>query len=75
MITAKDKALQLINRFNFIVLDTHLGGSIDRVKKCALLTIDEMIRISPHSDILDNQIENFSKEFYIQVKKEIENLK
>jgi hypothetical protein len=40
---SKDKARNIIEKFNLIVLDTALGGSNTRVKKCALICVDEIL--------------------------------
>lgn len=74
MQTSRQKAISLINAYNLVVLDTALGGSNTRVKKCALIAVDELIRIAPWGgdDIID--IDNGSKEFYIKVRKELEKL-
>jgi hypothetical protein len=40
---AKEKARQLIEKYNLVVLDTAVGGSNIRVKQCALIAVDEMI--------------------------------
>jgi len=41
--TPKEKAFQLINKYNLVVLDTALGGSNRRVKQCAIIAVDELI--------------------------------
>ena len=38
---------------------------------CALICIDEMIRIAAWGGDIDNEIEDGSKEFYMKVKKEL----
>ena len=70
----KEKALELIQKYNLVVLDTALGGSNQRVKQCALIAVDELIRVTPWGGDIDNEIEDGSKEFYMKVKQEIEKL-
>jgi hypothetical protein len=72
--TPKEKALELIQKYNLVVLDTALGGSNQRVKQCALIAVDELIRVTPWGGDIDNEIEDGSKEFYMKVKQEIEKL-
>jgi hypothetical protein len=83
--TPKEKARDLINKFNFKVLDTHLGGSNARVIECALLAVDEIIesrKDDPRFD--DTHIGHSSKYFtphpmylkyWKEVKQELLNLK
>ena len=44
-------------------------------KQCALIAVDELIRIAPWGGDIDGEIEDDSKEYYIEVKQEIENYK
>ena len=44
-------------------------------KQCALIAVDELIRIAPWGSDIDGEIEDDSKEYYIEVKQEIENYK
>ena len=62
--TSKQKAIELINRYNLVVLDTALGGSNRRVKQCALIAVDEIL----------NNCYEVMKPFWLEVKKEIESL-
>jgi hypothetical protein len=64
--TAKQKAIELINRYNLVVLDTALGGSNIRVKKCALIAVNEILSVNWQS-----QEDAY---YWYSVKKEIENL-
>jgi len=43
-------------------------------KQCALIAVDELIRVTPWGGDIDNEIEDGSKEFYMKVKQEIEKL-
>jgi hypothetical protein len=67
--TPKQKARNIIEKFNLIVLDTALGGSNTRVKKCALIAVEEIINE-------DNDfIHSFAHLLYWkEVKQEIQNL-
>lgn len=65
--TTREKAYELINKYNSVVLDTALGGSNSRVKKCALIAVDEIINVL-NSDI--NPLVNY----WYKVKEEIEKL-
>ena len=65
----KEKARQLIEKYNLVVLDTALGGSNTRVKKCALIAVDEVL------DYLNKiMIPNPFGQYWNEVKKEIENI-
>ena len=66
---SKIKARNLIEKFNLIVLDTALGGSNTRVKKCALICVDEIIEILWHTCKNENEYR-----YWLEVKKEIEKL-
>jgi hypothetical protein len=72
--TPKEKVRDLINQFNFKVLDTHLGGSNARVIECAIIAVDEIIKL-----LVDLSDGNFTyiKEvmYYQEVKQELLNLK
>jgi hypothetical protein len=74
MENSRQKAVSLINLFNIVVLDTALGGSNRRVKRCAIITVDQLINVAPWCGDNENDIDNGSKEFYIKVKQEIEKL-
>lgn len=64
--TAKKKAIELINRYNLVVLDTALGGSNIRVKKCALIAVNEILSVNWKSQE--------DVDYWQQVKQEIEKL-
>ena len=66
MKTYRQKAIDLVNSFNIVVLDTALGGSNRRVKQCAIIAVNEII----HSHYYDLDAQNYWQE----VKKEIEKL-
>lgn len=64
--TAREKAYELINKYNLVVLDTALGGSNSRVKKCALIAVDEMYNIAHNLDDMA------TVGYLVDVKQEIE---
>jgi len=77
--TPQEKAKELILKYNLIVLDTALGGSNKRVKQCALIAVDEMIRITAkyidiHDPYYQELNENQTQIYWKEVKQEIEKL-
>ena len=68
--SAKEKALELIQKYNLVVLDTALGGSNQRVKKCALIAVDEVLK---DKEIIDG-MRVINDPYWIKVKQEIEKL-
>lgn len=66
--TPQEMAERLYNRFYSIPL------YIKTVKECCMITINEMIRVAPWGGDENVQTEDGSKEFYMNVKKEIEKL-
>jgi hypothetical protein len=68
ILTPKGKARILIYKYNLIVLDTALGGSNDRVKKCALRAVDFIIQE------LDSERVFERIDFWNEVKQEIQKL-
>ncbi len=79
--TPKEKALELVQKYNLVVLDTALGGSNQRVKKCALIAVDEVIKVCPFISKKDcetiEQLRANDYEFisyWQEVKQEIEKL-
>jgi len=81
----KEKARDLINQFNFKVLDTHLGGSNRRVIDCALISVDEIIESRKDDPRFDDTYIGHSSKYFTphpmyltyweEVKQELENLK
>ena len=69
--TPQEKAKQLINKYNLVVLDTALGGSNRRVKQCALIIVNEILSMGIMSDSGDWKM---AKLYWQEVKKEIEKL-
>lgn len=68
--SAKEKALELVQKYNLVVLDTALGGSNQRVKKCALIAVDEILK---DKEIIDG-MRVINDPYWIEVKQEIEKL-
>ena len=72
--TAKNKAEELVKKYfrdsDLLVEDL----TWIQAKECALIAVDELIRIAPWGSDIDGEIEDDSKEYYIKVKKEIEKL-
>lgn len=66
--TPKEKANSLINKYNLIVLDTALGGSNKRVKECALIAVDEIVKAHMHNEGVRHL------KWWEEVKQEIEKL-
>jgi len=83
--TPKEKAKELVDKFyqrfplkmNVITRKGDLSWEYDNwneAKQCALIAVDELIRIAPWGSDIDGEIEDDSKEYYIEVKHEIEKL-
>ena len=72
--TAKNKAEELVKKYfrdsDLLVEDL----TWIQAKECALIAVEEIIRIAPWGSDIDDEIEDDSKEYYIEVKKEIEKL-
>jgi len=69
--TPKEKAKELVYKFD----DTMEFSTPQRfAKQCALVAVDELIRVTPWGGDIDNEIADDSKEFYMKVKQEIEKL-
>ena len=64
----KEKAEELLDKMTMEI------GKFN-AKQCALIAVDELIRIAPWGGDIDGEIEDDSKEYYIEVKQEIENYK
>lgn len=64
----KEKAIDLVRAYNFLILDTHLGGSVDRAKQCALLCVDEIILA------INNTWAMNAYDYWEEVREEIEKL-
>jgi hypothetical protein len=64
--TSKVKAEELLDKMTMEI------GKFN-AKQCALIAVDELIRIAPWGSDIDGEIEDDSKEYYIEVKQEIQN--
>jgi len=76
--TPTEKAEELITHFKMILMDedTDCGCEIlctSIAKKCALVTVNNVISSNPHSNPFNTDIYSTMK-YWIDVKKEIENL-
>jgi hypothetical protein len=71
--TAKDKAKELVSKFNF----EHTGQSyilhqtVDESKRCALIAVDEMINWKETLFVTEGSM---AYQYLLKVKQEIENL-
>ena len=74
--TAKNKAEELVKKYLSIenALNVVDLPYMTFTKQCALIAVDELIRIAPWGSDIDGEIEDDSKEYYIKVKNEIEKL-
>ena len=71
--TPKEKAKELVDKMWNI--DERYGSiGFHEAKQCALIAVDELIKIAPWGGDIDGEIEEDSKEFYMKVKEEIEKL-
>ena len=79
--TAKEKAKDLLHKFYFSLPNNggftglcNINQRWEEGKICALIAIDELIRVTPWGDNPAVDEENGSKHFYINVKQELEKL-
>lgn len=74
--TPKEKAEKLVDKFipHTRIFHEVLGWEdyIDSAKQCALICVDELIIISNWGGIIDGDIEENSKEYFMQVNQEIQ---
>jgi hypothetical protein len=73
MLTPLEKALELVNKYHK-EYDLLWDLTWIQAKLCASIAVDELIRIAPWGSDIDGEIEDDSKEYYIEVKQEIEKL-
>jgi len=71
---AKDKAIELVQKFQFEVKDSNSkdGGNLMflcEAKQCALIAVDEILNESPNG--FDNNFEQKRKLYWQDVKQEI----
>ena len=71
--TPLEKALELVDKYFRDDL-LHWDLSYIQAKQCAIIAVDELIRIAPWGSDIDGEIEDDSKEYYIEVKQQIEKL-
>lgn len=74
--TPQEKAQELVDKYSMITkwkMGVEQEYVIKRAKECAIIAVDELIRVTPWGGNIDNEIEDDSKEFYMKVKQEIEN--
>ena len=64
--TPKEKANEFLDKMTMEI------GKFN-AKQCALIAVDELIRIAPWGSDIEGEIEDDSKEYYIEVKQEIQN--
>jgi hypothetical protein len=84
MLTPLEKALELVDKFyqttpNEAFINEPYGIATEykaweQAKQCAIIAVEELIRIAPWGSDIDGEIENDSKEYYIEVKQQIEKL-
>ena len=84
--TPQEKANEILERFGNIEIfipqepkdiDCKLNDLPSRwwiKQQCALIAVDEIIRIAPWGGDIDGEIEEDSKEYYMKVKQEIEKI-
>ena len=69
--TTKQKAEELVEKFRLNVLDYENNGlNSFKAKQCAIIAVDEII--TSHHNLYG--VNNKEVKFYLEVKKEIENL-
>ena len=73
--TPREKAIELIQKYNLVVLDTALGGSNQRVKQCVLIAVDEIEKAERNVLLKFNLVnEDMVMHYWQLVKQEIEKL-
>ncbi len=65
--TPREKAIELVDQYNFIYIQNYT--SIHEVKQCALIAVDEILRIFE-----DTNGSDYRFEYWEEVKQEIEKL-
>lgn len=71
--TTKEKAKELYCKYTDALNIRDLQTTANPfAKQCALIAVDELIKISNWGGIIDDDIEENSKEYFMQVKQEIE---
>ena len=72
--TPLEKAEELFAKYAFLTISDMSDENFNQTKQCALVAVDELIRIAPWGSDIDGEIEDDSKEYYIEVKQQIEKL-
>ena len=72
--TPKEKADELVKKMYKVMSDSVSDITLYFSKQCALVAVDELIRIAPWGGDIDGEIEEDSKEYYMKVKEEIEKI-
>lgn len=73
--TPKEKAEELFNKYRNTIMSFLSDNMKDyNAQQCALIAVDELIRIAPWGGDINNEIEIDSKEYFMKVKEEIEKL-
>jgi len=68
----KEKAKELYDKYYDAIQEHWDAGTVS--KHCALIAVDEIIRIAPSYGIIEWTIDEDTKEYFELVKKEIEKL-
>lgn len=72
--TPKHKAGELVENFRLNVLDYENNGlNSFKAKQCALIAVDNIILANPHSNPFNTDVYS-TMDYWLEVKKEIENL-
>jgi len=79
MMTPKEKALELYNRFfrevPFLQSDDDIRDDMNAAKRCALIAVDEMIAFSKHAfSFIHADLATPSIQYLEEVKQELEKL-
>jgi len=72
--TPLEKAFDLVKRMYAVHSKSTRDITFYFAKQCAIIAVDELIRIAPWGSDIDGEIEDDSKEYYIEVKHEIKKL-
>ena len=72
--TPKEKADELVKKMYKVMSDSVSDITLYFSKQCALVAVNELIRIAPWGGDIDGEIEEDSKEYYMKVKEEIEKI-
>ena len=72
--TPLEKADELVKRMYAVHSYSASDITLYFARQCVLIAVDELIRITPWGGDIDGEIEDDSKEYYIEVKQEIKKL-